>query len=217
MLRNLNRFTGLVARRGISTGAAIAEEIKTRGPWYFVNEPLAKHDILKLDASFKEYVPPPVEPRQKGQDLPAGYHLIFHNDVSTEAGLSSDGYHNAQAPDDRFFPARMWLGGTVEFNYESKPLLIDSPSSAKELIGNTRFKSMTNSEGATVERIDVQMERYLYGDNVSKDQMNDSNWALKESRSIGYFSPEASADRKSTFTRFVKRKLKLIHFSLFIS
>lgn len=184
--------------------SAIVSEIEARGPWYY-NEPLSTPEIKKLDASLADYIPPQKIPRTKGQLLPAGYHLLFHNNVSPESELSSDGYHKNQAPDEKLFPARMWLGGSVEFNHKAPQLLVGSLSSAKEEINSVSYKSKEVGD-ATVKRLDVKLDRFLYGSDLSSEQMMSDQWALKETRSLAYFSPEASSGRESTFTRFLKRE-----------
>lgn len=202
-------FKSAIFKRSLvrSYSSAIATEIKSRGPWHYLSEPISSNNVEKLDASFSEYIPSYQGSRQEGQQVPPGFHLIFFNNVSPESNLSSDGYHKSQAPDDSKFPARMWLGGKLEFNPEADQLTVGSLGSAKEIISGTRYKS-TQVGFATVERLDVTMERFLYGSGLTRtqlDQATDTQWAVKETRSLAYFSPEASANRESTFNRFLQR------------
>lgn len=193
-----------------SATAQIAAEIKARGPWHY-HELISTTQVNKLHTSFTGYVPELSGAElAPGAPLPLGYHLAFFNDVSPETELASDGYHTEQAPrDDTKFPARMWLGGSVEFNPKSKhgDLKIGAPASAKELIKATRHSQKEISAGTNVERLDVTLDRLLYGADLPSAQMDEASWALRETRSIAYFSPEAGANRKDTFTRYIKRKL----------
>lgn len=205
-----------IARRVISPrinpraySTAITSDLKARGPWYYVNEPISTSQIEKIDASFSGYVPSHSGPRVPGQPLPSGFHLLFFNNVSPESNLSSDGYHKSQAPDETKFPARMWLGGTLEFNPQSQyQLEVGGAGSAKEEISAASHQQREVND-VTIDRVDVTLNRYLYGgDSVSKAVMDESNqWAIKETRGLAYFSPEAGKNREATFTRHIRRKL----------
>lgn len=190
-----------------SYSSSIASEIKLRGPWYYPNEPISSSHVEKLNTSFAGYIPSQTSPFQEGQILPAGFHLIFFNNTSPESDLASDGYHKDQAPDESKFPARMWLGGSVEFNHDAKQLRVGSSCSAMEQINSTRFLS-TEAGPSTVERLDVVLDRFLYGSGLTASQMDPSNpsqqWAIKETRSIAYFCPQAGVKRGSNFNRFLK-------------
>jgi hydroxyacyl-ACP dehydratase HTD2-like protein with hotdog domain len=204
------RTASLCTNRFYSSATAdIAAEIQTRGPWYY-HEPLAMAQINKLHTSFTGYIPQLNDAElAAGASLPLGYHLAFFNDVSPETELAGDGYHTAQAPSDEAkFPARMWLGGSVEFNPHAKhgDLTIGAPASAKELIKATSHSQKKINPDTTVERLDVTLDRLLYGADLVPADMDATNWALRETRSIAYFSPEAGASRKDTFTRHIKRK-----------
>lgn len=192
-----------------SSTADIAAEIQTRGPWHY-HEPLSMAQINKLHTSFTGYIPQLNEAElAPGASLPLGYHLAFFNDVSPETELAADGYHTAQAPrDEAKFPVRMWLGGSVEFNPHAKHggLVIGAPASAKEVIKGTRYSQKEISPGTSVERLDVTLDRLLYGTDLAPADMDATNWALRETRSIAYFSPEAGVNRKDTFDRYIKRK-----------
>lgn len=192
------------ARRVFRTYSSVADELKTRGPWFF-NEPISTTHVEMLDASYDDVIPSFSSVRKHGQILPLGFHLIFFNPILSESKLSADGYHKNQAPDETRFPARMWLGGTLEFNHNSNQLVIGSEGSAMETINTAVYKSkeMGNSK---VERLDVIIDRFLFGSKRSSSEMANDDWAIKETRSIGYFSAEASANRESTFTRHLKRR-----------
>lgn len=200
--------TNFGARRVFRAYSSVADELKTRGPWYF-NEPISTTHVEKLDASYGDVIPSYSAARKHGQVLPPGFHLIFFNPIFSESKLSADGYHKNQAPDETRFPARMWLGGTLEFNHDADQLVVGSEGSAMETINTAVYKSKEIGN-STVERLDVTIDRFLFGSQRSSSEMTKDDWAIKETRSIGYFSPEASANRESTFTRHLKRKFYTI-------
>lgn len=208
---------------------SIAEEIKTRGPWTFVQDFSPTH-IHKLNATLASHIELQQNQIPKPKSLPPGYHLIFFNDISPENELASDGYHQNQAPSDSIFPARMWLGGSIEFNNNnnnnnnnnhdniSEKLLIGGHGTAVETISNVEYKSKSipttstdNNDQQLAERIDVTLNRYIFPGAINPpppiaDIEESKNWAIKEKRSLAYFTPTAGSSRKDTFSRIIKCK-----------
>lgn len=208
LLKSIARshLPGLRAAVPRAYSSAIANDVKSRGPWYYTNEPIASSQVEKLDAALADYIPSQTDKRRTGEILPKGFHLLFFNDVSRETHLSPDGYHKKQAPDETKFPARMWLGGSLEFNYNAKDqLTVGGAGSAMEEIKDVKYQEKTVKD-AVVERIDVTLNRYLYNGVRTGEQMGDAanDWAIKETRSLAYFSPAAGKNREATFTRHIK-------------
>lgn len=210
-----------------SARQSIVDDLKARGPWFYVQD-ISPNHVGKLDATLSSHLPniPPSlavpKPTKTLQVVPPGYHLIFFNDTSPEAGLSSDGYHGAQAPDESVFPNRMWLGGSVEYNHSAEQLTQGRLGSAIETISNVDYKSKPSSDSSKppAERIDVTLDRYMFGSNISsqipetetpsKDTvtsvLDSTPWSIYESRSLAYFSPTAGSSRQDIFSRVIKPK-----------
>lgn len=210
----------------------ISKEIESRGPW-LLSQDLSETHIRQVNASLISHIPLPVTQTpgklgntSRGASIAPGSHLYFFNDISPEKELSSDGYHKNQAPDESIFPARMWLGGSIEFNNKkfATPLIIGSEGSATEEISKVNYISK-NTPSGLAERIDVSLVRKLYGSNLQnkfdnskfstiKEFLNDGNiskdldkeWAIKENRSLAYFTPISGSNRKDIFSRVIKRK-----------
>lgn len=194
-----------------ATHSHVAREIETRGPWVLTQD-ISPTDVRKLDATLTGHLPDIqlAAAANSGPNIavPPGYHLLFFNDVSPEVELGPDGYHQAQAPDAASFPLRMWLGGVVEYDHTHAPLATGTVASAIETIARTDHRVTHSDSGAAQERIDVSVDRYLYAHDVSAQDpattIAGTPWAIKETRSIAYFSPASGSARSSAFDRIIR-------------
>lgn len=219
-----------------SINQSIATNLKNRGPWIHIQD-ISPSQIQFMDATLSDHIPAITNDSKTNAvgNVPLGYHLAFFNDCSPESQLSKDGYHQQQAPDQDIFPARMWLGGSIEINpWSEAKLLKGAVGSAIEIMSKVEYQQkilkkagpndkdnnaieLTKQDlldkNQVSERIDVTLDRYIYGHDVSKLQafnsnlttfVNDKTWEIHERRSLGYFTHIAGASRQNILTRIIK-------------
>jgi hydroxyacyl-ACP dehydratase HTD2-like protein with hotdog domain len=169
-------------------------KLVTEGPWKH-SELLCTQQAIKLDTTLGGHLPPAKKyiGREAGAEVPPGYHLAFFNPLNPESELSSDGYGNFQSPGPEF-PNRMWLGGTVEYNVESA-LRMGSNATCVESVYDIKV-----SNKATGDRVSVTLDR------VMKNDDDPNTWAVRERRTLIYFSQSSGLARDNTFDRFIKRR-----------
>lgn len=147
--------------------------LQSSGPWTFADDMSLTH-ARNLDVTFEDHLPPPSQPRAVGEPITPGSHLVFFNHCFPESQLSTDGYDGSQAPKGNF-PNRRWYGGSVEFNINNH-LRLGEPASCTETVTDIR----SSGDG---KRVNVGIERVMQNE-------GDSQWSVREKRSMFYFADE---------------------------
>ncbi|ODQ65235.1 hypothetical protein NADFUDRAFT_12636, partial [Nadsonia fulvescens var. elongata DSM 6958] len=180
------------------------ESLSCAGPWSltdFVSPTHSDH----LEATLADYFPSKpssfkdqwVSSFNVGSVVPAGYHLIYFNPKNLEHQLSNlDGYDNHQAPGGNY-ERRMWMGGSMEFN-PTKKLIMGQSSSCMESIEKVSYLDEAET------KLSVTIKRLIYNCPQKAVSIVDSDWAIKESRSLVYLTSENDDARKDLLNRFMK-------------
>jgi hydroxyacyl-ACP dehydratase HTD2-like protein with hotdog domain len=168
-------------------------DLSSRGPWTIVDF-MSPTQSEYLDASLQAYLPIQRHKRLIGEKVNPGYHLVYFNPQNPESTLSADGYESHQSPGPRFCN-RMWVGGSVEYNLKTS-LKLGLPSVAVESIQDVKHIVKPDLD----ERITVTIDRKL------KNKEDNHDWAIRELRSLMYFTKFGGGNREKMFRRDLTRK-----------